>query len=63
MIPLLTIIISTYVIVRMVELVANEDARGEKARGGLRWLAVIAILITLGSCAGVQLSGATLPTP
>ncbi len=63
MIPTLTLIIAAYVITRMIELVANEERSGEAKRTALQVIAVVTMLVTIGSCAMVQLTGGSIPTP
>lgn len=61
MLPALTLIISSYVLTRMAELLANESREG--GRPLLRTFAVVTMLLTFVSCAGVQFSGTTGATP
>jgi hypothetical protein len=63
MIPWLTMIVAMYVLVRFLELASNENARGESGRTWLILLCCAGVLVTLGSCTAVQLSGTTVPTP
>ncbi len=60
MIPALTAIIAAYVITRMLELAANENARGDGGRTHLQVAAVITLLIAFGSCTAVQMSGSSV---
>lgn len=59
MIPELAVIITTYIVVRMVELIANESRAGGRTALGI--IAALAILIVVASCVRVVESGATLP--
>ena len=63
MIPALTLIVGCYVITRMLELIANEERSGTAKRTPLQVVATITTLITLGSCAAVQLTGSTIQSP
>lgn len=63
MIPALTLIVSCYVVTRMIELTANEERSGTEKRTALQVIAVITMLVSIGSCAMVQLTGGSIPTP
>jgi len=60
MLPLLTLIISTYIVVRLFEITANESRAD--GRPFLRTIAFVGMLLVFGSCGTVMFSGASIPT-
>ena len=63
MIPALTLIVSCYVITRMIELVANEERSGAAKRTALQVLATITMLVAFGACVTVQFAGGRISSP